>query len=320
MIWAGLIAQWQHVEMIRPGPLPPPLNSGPFHVAQASQVGVRRGRLRSADLDAPFYGIRTHGTPQGARDLALAFAVAMAPDEYFGHLSAAHLLGLRMPDGYSQGPLDVTSIAPMSARRRAGILGHRTEVAVTTVVVGGLRLSSPIATWCDLAATLSFVELVAMGDGLVCRKAPVATLAQLRAAVEQMVGRRGAKRLSRVMLAIRANSDSYKETELRLALADAGFPEPEVNGVIRNEYGAVIAHGDLVFRPYRVIVEYDGGQHRGDERQYNIDIARIDELVELEWRVIRVNKELLYRRTALSGKVGRALRAGGWSPVERAAR
>jgi very-short-patch-repair endonuclease len=85
------------------------------------------------------------------------------------------------------------------------------------------------------------------------------------------------------------------------------LPEPEVNAPIRNRYGAIVAHADLAYPAQRVVIEYDGGHHRADERQYNIDIDRLDELMEEGWRVIRVNKNLLARRATLVGKVRTAL-------------
>jgi len=97
-------------------------------------------------------------------------------------------------------------------------------------------------------------------------------------------------------------------------LVRAGFPEPEINGAILNSFGAVIAHGDMVYREYHTLIEYDGGQHRDDERQFNIDIDRLDELMEERWRVIRVNKSLMARRATLFGKVATALEQGGWHP------
>lgn len=81
-----------------------------------------------------------------------------------------------------------------------------------------------------------------------------------------------------------------------------------------NSYGAVIAHGDLVYPEYRTIVEYDGRQHNEDDRQFSIDIRRLDDLMEENWRVIRIDKHLLRMRATVIGKVDNALRGGGWSP------
>ncbi len=65
-------------------------------------------------------------------------------------------------------------------------------------------------------------------------------------------------------------------------------------------------HGDLVFRAERVIVEYDGEVHRDDDNYFG-DIRRLDALMELGWRVIRVDRFLLRHPSVLIGKVRRAL-------------
>ncbi len=88
-----------------------------------------------------------------------------------------------------------------------------------------------------------------------------------------------------------------------------------MNGLIRNTYDAPIAHGDLVFMSYRTILEYEGRQHSESTRQFAIDIARLDELMDEGWRVIRVDRWLIARRATLLDKIDRALRHGGWSPA-----
>jgi very-short-patch-repair endonuclease len=87
-----------------------------------------------------------------------------------------------------------------------------------------------------------------------------------------------------------------------------------VNGVIVNSSGQTIAHGDLVYRAYRTVLEYEGDHHRTDERQFDIDIERLDELAEEQWRVVRVSKGLLPRWATLLGKVDTALRVDGRRP------
>ena len=76
-----------------------------------------------------------------------------------------------------------------------------------------------------------------------------------------------------------------------------------------------IATGDLVYRLYRVLVEYDGEQHRTDEEQYHWDVDRLDRIMEADWRVIRINKSHLRSKPAsVLRKVETALRAAGWRP------
>jgi hypothetical protein len=204
-------------------------------------------------------------------------------------------------------------VPPFRAPRSRGVIGHQSSLLFPATEVGGLRVSSPIDTWLSLGTLLTIDELTVMGDGLVSRLRPVTDVPSLETALASTVGRRGIARLTAALQLVRPNTDSARETMLRLFVMRAGFPEPEVNGAILNSLGATIAHGDLVYRKYRTILEYDGGHHREDERQFNIDIDRLDELMEEEWRVIRVNKSLMARRATLTGKIETALNRGGWA-------
>ncbi|CAN5406994.1 hypothetical protein BH10ACT6_BH10ACT6_02570 [soil metagenome] len=243
---------------------------------------------------------------------ATAYAARMHPSQLFSHVTAAQLHGLRMPEGFRETELHVTSILPVRAPRGAGVIGHGAEEA-NVEIVRGLRVLAATDTWCQLSATLSLDDLVAMGDGLVRRMTPLATMDELRSAVSRYSGR-GCRKLRDAISLVRPGTDSARETALRLLVVRAGFPEPEVNGVILNSYGAEIAHGDLVFRAHRTILEYEGRQHSEDPRQFAIDISRLDEVMEERWRVIRVDKTLMAQRATLLNKIDRALREGGWTP------
>ena len=242
----------------------------------------------------------------------------MQPSQFFSHVTAAELLKLRLPEGFRAGELHVSSTPPLRAPRSRGVVGHQLRLLhPLEQAEGGLPVSDPVDTWLSLGATLSADELTIMGDGLVRRVRPSADMAALRAALAQTVGRRGHQKLMAAFNQMRSDTDSARETMLRLLITRAGFPEPEVNGVILNSFGAAIAHGDLVYRDHRVILEYDGGQHREDERQFNVDIDRLDQIMEEGWRVIRINKSLMSRRATLLGKVETALLRGGWSRPPR---
>jgi hypothetical protein len=273
---------------------------------------VTRARTRARDLETPFYGVRVKGETSDLRGRAVAYSAGMRPFQFFSHTTAAQLHGLRMPESFRETELHVTSLTPTRAPRGAGVIGHGAERATITTV-GDLRVLSATETWCQLSAQLSVDDLVAMGDGLVRRNQPLASMDQLRDAVAQYSGR-GCRRLRQALELTRPGTDSARETLLRLIVLRTGFPEPEVNGVILNTYGAEIGHGDLVFREYRTILEYEGRQHSQNARQFSIDISRLDELMEERWRVIRVDAALLARRSTLTAKIDTALRASGWSP------
>lgn len=296
--------------MRRPAPLPPGLRAAGFTIAQARAAGIGPGRLRSADLASPFYAVRSTAALDSIPARALALSARMTPDQFFSHTTAAALLGLRMPEGFRDPELHVSSVRPHRAPRLDGVAGHESGPA-SLVMVDGMPVENPVGTWIRLAASLSLDDLVVMGDGLVRRARPVATMEHLGRAVAGDRGR-GIRTLRAAFAEVRPGTDSARETQLRLIVIRAGYPEPEVNGIIRNSHGAEIARGDLVFRQYRTILEYEGRQHSEDPRQFAIDISRLDDLMDERWRVIRVDRHLMARRATLLDKIERALRHGGW--------
>jgi very-short-patch-repair endonuclease len=309
--------------MRRNHPLPQAIASRPFSVREAAELGVGAGRLRGNDLSRPFHGTRMNGNlaPEAPEiaDLAAAYATRMPPDQYFSHWTAAVLLGLRLPEFRVSRLLDVRVLdVSVPSLRRAprlrGVRGHELlpSVQIHTLPTG-LRVSDAVETWCQLAAELPLDDLIVMGDGLVCRQSPFATVAELTAAVSNWGARPGGPALRRALLEIRCRTDSARETMLRLIIVRAGLPEPVVNFAICNRFGAVIGLGDLAYPSHRVLLEYDGGQHRSDERQFHIDISRLDAFMEEKWRVIRVNKSLMQQPSTLLNKVRTALEAGGWA-------
>lgn len=331
---AGAPQLGQHGVMPRHAPLPDELRGRAFSVGEGLEQGLTIGRMRSRDLDAPFHGVRMPPTasgvaaPVGAALGAAAAAIAythrcrayatrMREGHFFSHHTAARLLGLPVPgNDRVDAIVHVSVFAPSRAPRVAGVMGHTSSPGTARLgSIGGLPVTSPIDTWCQLAAVLQLDDLIVLGDALVRRTHPFATMEQLRVAADGMAGARGARRLREALCWIRPGTDSPRETLLRLIIVRAGLPEPEVNGVITNEQGEFVALGDLVYRRYRVLVEYDGGDHRLQERVYNHDIDRLDDIMALAWRVVRINKSHFASGGARAvNKVRSALLAAGWRP------
>ena len=249
-------------------------------------------------------------------DLCRAYAALMRPSEYFSQATAARAHGIPLPWRLEAESLHVTAVLPAGRPRGRGVHGHAVAPELARfVTVGGLRVSHPVQAWCELATTLTLRELIAMGDALVRRQHPLATMTELADAVLRWRGRRGCVALSEALRFIRPRTDSWEETMLRLDLMDAGLPDPEVNVEIRDRDGRFIALGDLAFREYRVLAEYDGQQHRTDDRQYQRDVERLDDLARLGWRTVRFTR--LHRGPARTERIGRvrsALHARGWQP------
>ncbi|MFE5670547.1 hypothetical protein ACFQ58_02960 [Agromyces sp. NPDC056523] len=226
----------------------------------------------------------------------------------FSHATAARLWGLPLPDEHPL-PLHVSAPAPLRQPRVAGVVGHRLGKDIRVGRIRALPVVAVADAWCQLATTLAHDDLVAAGDRIIGWPRPLGSLDAIDAAIERFGSRRGAVRLREARADLRVGSASRRETRLRLQVVRAGFPEPELNARI-GLGGSRSTPGDLVFRDYRVLLEYDGEQHRDDEAQFHRDVERLNDLAAAGWIVIRVGRRLPLPRAL--DQLERALRTRGW--------
>jgi very-short-patch-repair endonuclease len=326
--------------MPRPTPLPQPFSDEPFTVASAAAAGISAGRLRARDLHRPFHGVRVaagvdtaaalrFGSFASARDAeefashfarCLEYVPLLRPGQFFSHETAARLWRFPLPDGFEgERPLHVSVVAPGRAPRSVGIVGHRSTVGPSTMRFG-LPVSDAVTTWLALAPLLDIDDLVAIADHIVLEPAvldpydlrPHAALAELLRRVELFRGR-GARKAASAAQQVRPGAESRPETLLRLLMMRAGLPEPEVNVEIRDAAGRLLGRGDLVYREWRVIVEYDGEGHRTSSRQYERDETRLEDFARAGYRVVRIRRGTLFGRPDIAAaRIERALRDAGW--------
>ncbi|MFC5502180.1 endonuclease domain-containing protein [Lysinimonas soli] len=278
--------------------LPPTLRSTAFRTRDAHGHGIGEGRLRGADLLRPFHGIRVEASAEESLGRHRACAPLLREGERFSHTSAAELWNLPLPPG--DHPIHLTVRPPRNATRTTGVQGHVSAWGAQ-VLRDGLPVSDPATLFCECASLLSLPDLVALGDAIVLDPVvldpgevrPHLALAELRTAVRAFRGR-GCRRSRAAIALVRQGAESRPETLLRVLLVGAGLPEPKVNAEVRSRAGRILGRADLVYREARVIVEYDGDQHRTSTRQYEIDMTRIDGFVADEWRVIRVRSRGLF--------------------------
>ncbi len=156
-------------------------------------------------------------------------------------------------------------------------------------VVDGLRVTTPERTALDLASRFPLDPAVAAVDALI--QATALKLADVDQLVERYRGRRGIKAARAALGLVDGGAQSPKETWLRVLLIRAGFPRPQTQIVVRNEWGWREAYLDMGWEDIKVAVEYDGDQHRSDRRQYVKDIRRLGTLERMGWIIIRVIAE-----------------------------
>ncbi|WP_374009969.1 DUF559 domain-containing protein [Leifsonia sp. LS-T14] len=264
-------------------PLPGRFSWAPFRVTDATAAGIGNGRLRGSDLMRPVRGVRAPADadlPTRCRALLLHRPAGMA----FSHTTAAQLYGAPLPFRLDTDTIHVTVTAPSRAPQISGVIGHVARRAHTTLR-NGLPLTSPAATWLDLAATLRRHELVAVGDYLLAQG--LTTAEELAEALDDALGRRGVAAARLALPLLREGSESPAESALRVVLHDAGVVPPCLNYRIHSREGTFVARVDMAYPDQRLVIEYEGDHHRIDRDQWHKDIRRQARLEDLGWRVIR---------------------------------
>jgi len=308
--------------MPHPSPLPEGLRGASFSVRAARDRGVSRGRLRASDLAAPFYGTRLASTAPTLRQRCLAWQSVAPPDSYISHSTAALLFGCPLPRRLERAAdIHVTVVRPVRPPRARGVTGHSTAPRPTLWLDSrGLRMSTAEQTWLDLATQLDLLELVAAGDYLLrgFREAdgtrrPFTTPQRLRTAASIHPGRRHRSLIAEALDAVRERVDSPKETELRLLLQKAGFPELIVNEPVRDENGRILATPDLRVRGFPLGIEYKGFVHATNHDAWENDIRRQRKLDAIDWKTIDVMRSDLRQPHHILLLIESELQKRGWT-------
>jgi hypothetical protein len=276
---------------MRARPLPPRLRYRPFDVRAADRAGVSRQRLRRRDLVRPTRSIRwARGRPPDGVERIRAFRPILLPGQFVSHLSAAVLWELPVPVG-AAGPVHITSLIPAAQPRRTGVVGHRITADRAAVAARwGMPVSTPAALWVDCGALLSIDELVALGDAIVTIQRCVTTVDDLRGALERAGARAGVRKLRAAIELVRVGAGSPQETRARLTIVRAALPEPELQVDVHDEAGRFVGRVDMAYPQQRIVIEYEGDQHRTDAEQWGRDLRRYREMERLGWVVVRWTK------------------------------
>jgi YD repeat-containing protein len=172
----------------------------------------------------------------------------------------------------------------------SGIRTHSDRVAEDEVqIVGGLPVTTPARTALDLACRCPPGEAVAAIDALA--HATDLKLADVELVAQRYPGRRGSRRARATLELVDAGAESPRESWLRLLLIRAGFPRPQTQIPVYDEFGQLIARLDMGWEDIRVAAEYDGDHHRTSRRRFNDDIRRAEAVAELGWIDVRVTAQ-----------------------------
>jgi hypothetical protein len=286
--------------------IPEPLRTRPFTTSQAAHAHVSIHVLRGRRFVQLFRGVWASADLAVNESVRIAAARLLLPsDAALSHVSALRRLGVGLG---SEMPLHF-STNTTSQTRLPGVTLHRRLGRLNPSDVDGVPTLGPDRTFVDCATLLGLRDLVRAGDWLV--RLGLTTPETLRAyAAERHLD--GVVRARRASMFVVSRVDSVTETDVRLLLRFARLPRPEVNAWITDAAGNVLGRGDLVFREYWVIVEYDGWHHERDARQRQKDHLRRERLEAVGWRLIVITSGDMSNPSGIVKRVNAALVAGGY--------
>jgi very-short-patch-repair endonuclease len=222
---------------------------------------------------------RWSGLPDDPWLTLSAWRRVLPQEAVFAGASAAWLLGLDLPP---TDPVEVV-VPPWSGiRTRTGLLVRHCEISSVEVVsVRGLSVLVLPLTLAGLCLQRPAVEALVVIDMAVQRG--LTDPAALVAYAEVAKGRAGISRL-RALAPLAAPAESPMESRLRWLLLQGGLPRPDVQTNLCDAASRFVARADLYYPAARLVVEYDGGNHRDrlveDDRRQNL-------LINAGYRVLR---------------------------------
>ncbi len=172
----------------------------------------------------------------------------------------------------------------VTPRRRPGLITHQRVLDEQPVLLQGVPVSCPAQLFLDLASVLDLTELIVVGDALLAR---LLDLTMLQRYLAERPRQRGVLRAREAVTLLRPQVDSPQETRLRLVIARAGLPEPQVNVPVFDAAGGWIGAPDLGYEQYRIAIQFEGDAHRTNPRRWRQDIARDEAFTDIGWLVLR---------------------------------
>ncbi|MEP9365379.1 hypothetical protein ABLE68_20600 [Nocardioides sp. CN2-186] len=283
-------------------PIPEELTSGPFTRARARSLGVSNRQLDGKRFVRVYPRVfRAAEHQMSDTDWANAARLALPPDAHLTGISRLQQLGL------DYGPHFPIRFVVARDLHLAfdNVFLHRTKVLPPTDETG-VSVAGAFISYC---AHSRVIDAIKVGDWLLRRKHT--TLDEIRTLALSGLWRHGADEAVWILEHLDGRARSLMESELRAILTFCGLPQLDVNvSVSIDEEVEVI--GDLVYRPWRTIVEYEGGHHQEDRATYNADIDRYELLRSSGHHYIQVTKERIRQPRILVGQVYRTLLDRGY--------
>ena len=238
--------------------IPPELTRRPFSLIEARNAGLTLSALKGKawrHLGAELYCWQ--GLQVDPWLLLKAWRDLLPDDAVFAGTTAAWIFGL---DFDPTNPVDIVVPFGSGVRSRTGLYARRSAIPKGEAVnVRGLRTTTLPRTLLDLCVRWTAVEaLVAIDMAL---HLGLINSDLLTRYADAMRGRPGAGRF-RSLGSVAGAAESPMETRLRWLLIEAGLPHPQVQTNLYDCKSQFLGRADLYYPVARLVLEYDGGNHR----------------------------------------------------------
>lgn len=274
-----------------PRPLPSSTATS-FSTRAAGSLGITARRLRSADIVQPLRGVNVLAQHNiNLTELCRTVQSRLIPIARFSGITAAILRGVPLPLPLEQSrDLHIAVPRPHRAPQGLGMRGHSyLHQPGDTVVYNGLRISSPERTWCELAATLPLLDLVAAGDFLIHHRRPFTTRQRLMDASGRFAGRRGFRKFAQALELLNERSESPQESKLRVILVQDRIVTTANLRIVTT--GGYRYRADLAIQSHGVLIEYQSDKYHMDAAARRRDMTRKSRLEADGWYIFELNAD-----------------------------
>ncbi|MGE2836481.1 hypothetical protein [Mycobacterium sp. SMC-4] len=152
--------------------------------------------------------------------------------------------------------------------------------------LGGIKVTTPERTALDIACRYPQLQAVMAIDALA--RATHLTMADVELLAERYKGRRGIRQARESLDLVDGGAESPQETRIRLMVIRNGFPRPQTQIPVYDDYGALVAVLDMGWKDPKIAIDYEGDHHRQTREEFNKGIRRHDAVTALGWDDIRV--------------------------------
>jgi hypothetical protein len=178
--------------------------------------------------------------------------------------SASALHGARWID-----PARPAAVIDTNRRRTRGVNVWADGIEDDEIcVIDGMRVTNPARTALDIACRHYEDTAVAAIDALA--SATRLKMADVEPLLDRYRGRHGIRNARVALDLVDPGAQSPRETWLRLLLIRAGFPRPQTQIPVYNEFGVLIAVLDMGWEDIMVGLDYEGDGSRLDRHSRHV--------------------------------------------------